>query len=249
MMAALARSWAGQCAVDRLDFDAARPLLESALAEHRRLGNVHEAATTLRWLAQLSLNTADLHQARRASEESLNAFRGLHDRNCGSLSTLVLANVLHAMGDHALALHHVEDAANVAAQLGFHHSRANAFWIAGRVHESRGEASAARDAYFAGLREAKLATSDAALPGLLEAIAGMHPESAAAPRLLGAAAAARQLHDAPTAPFEQDDVNRWYAAVRSAHGPDFEPAFAAGRSLSREEAIATALSLARGDCL
>ena len=119
----------------------------------------------------------------------------------------------------------------------------------GRVHESRGEASAARDAYFAGLREARLATSDAALPGLLEAIAGMHPETAAAPRLLGAAAAARELHDAPTAPFEQDDVNRWYAAACSAHGANFERELAGGRALSREEAIATALSLAPGDCL
>jgi predicted ATPase len=249
MMTALARSWAGQSAVDRLDFDAARPLLESALTEHRRLGNVHEAATTLRSLGQLALNVADLDEARRASEESLSVFRGLHDLNCGSLSMLILANVAHAMGEPALALRHAEDAASIAARLGFHHSRASALWIAGRIRESRGETNAACDAYFAGLREVMGAASDAALPGLLEAVAGTHSENAAAPTLLGAAAAMRESREAPIAPFEQNDVDRWYAAVRSAHGVNFEPAVAAGRGLQREKAIAAALSLAPGDRL
>src|SRR5439155_4901633 len=106
LMAALARTCAGQCAVDRNDFDGARALLESALQEHRRLGNVHDAATTLRSLGRLELNVGRLTEARHASEESATIFRALQDPNCAARATLVVAAVLHALGDDTLALRH-----------------------------------------------------------------------------------------------------------------------------------------------
>jgi tetratricopeptide (TPR) repeat protein len=245
LMAAMARTWAGQCAIDRLDFDSARILLEAALAEHRRLGNVHEEATTLRSIGQLDLNTGRLADARRASEESSRMFRALHDLNCGALTTSVLAEVLHASGDHALSLRHANEAANVAAKLGFHHSRAGAMWLAGRNLEANGNPKAARDAYFEGLREVMQATQRAHLPGLLEAIAGMHPDAAAAPRLLGAAAAMREARGSAVFPSEHADVDRWHASVRAGHASAFEREFESGRAITCDDAVAVTLSFER----
>jgi len=243
-MAALARTWAGQCAIDRLDFDLARTLLESALAEHRRLGNVHDAGTTLRSLGQLNLNVGRFDEALRTSDESARIFRALHDPNCGARTALVCGETLHAMGRHAQALRHAEEAASVAARLGFHQSRASAMWLAGRSHEGEGHRQAARQAYFDGLRELAQSTSPGGLPGLLEASGGLHPNAQAAPRLLGLAAALREAWNTPVFPAERADVERWRAAVRLAHDAAvFDRQFAAGRALRREEAIAEALAL------
>ena len=245
VMQALARTWAGQCAVDRFAFDEARTLLDEALAEHRRLGNVHDAGTTLRALAKLDLNAGDLAAALRASEESVTIFRALHDPNCGARSTLVQSEVLHAMGDYRLALRHAEESAAVEAQLGFHHNRAGALWLAGRSHEAQGDSRAARDAYFEGLREVMQATQRAQLPFLLEAIAGTHPDADAAPRLLGAASAMREARGAAVFPSERADVERWHVSVRAAHDAQFEHEFEVGRTMTHDDAIAAALLLDR----
>ncbi len=45
--APLATQHAGECALEQLDFAAARRLLDDALVQHRRFGNLHDAATTL----------------------------------------------------------------------------------------------------------------------------------------------------------------------------------------------------------
>jgi tetratricopeptide (TPR) repeat protein len=245
VMQALARTWAGQCAVDRFAFDEARTLLNEALAEHRRLGNVHDAGTTLRALAKLDLNAGDLAAALRASEESATILRALHDPNCGARSTLVQSEVLHAMGNQPLALRHAEDSAAVQAQLGFHHNRAGALWLTGRSYEAGGDRAAATRGYFEGLREVVQALQDTFLPGLLEAIAGTHPEASVAPRLLGAAAAMREACGAAVFPSERADVDRWRASVRAAHEATFEREYESGRAMTRDDAAAAALALER----
>ena len=73
----------------------------------------------------------------------------------------------------------------------------------------------------------------------------MHPSAAAAPRLLGAAAALREARGAAVFPSEHADVDRWHASVRTAHGTLFEREFAAGRAMSSDDAIAAALALER----
>ncbi|HEY3178695.1 MAG TPA: tetratricopeptide repeat protein [Casimicrobiaceae bacterium] len=243
LMAALARTSAGQCAVDRLDFDGARALLEDALAEHLRLGNTHDAATTQRLLGKLDLNVGRLTEALRASEESARIFRALQDPNCGARSTLVLAEVLHAMGDDPLALQHAENSTAVQARLGFHHNLATALWLTGRCHETRGNRDAAHRAYFEGLRAMIKTQVTSPLPGIVEAVAGTHPTSSIAPRLLGYAAAVREASNLAVLPSDRVDIGRWIAAVRAEHRDAFESEFAAGRSMTRDDAIAMALTL------
>ena len=247
IMAAEARTWAGQCAIERLDYDRARTLLEHALAEHRRLGNVHDAGTTLRALGQLDLNVGRFEEALREGDESARIFRTLHDPNCGARTALVCAGALHATGEHALALIQAEEAGAVSARLGFHENAAAAKWLAGRSHEAKGDRGAARRAYFEGLRESAQSTSRAGLPRLLEAVGGLHANAPVAPRLLGLAAALLESSNTPVFPAERADVERWRAAVRAAHDPlVFDRLFTEGRTSRHEDAIAEALALEVG---
>ena len=243
LMAALARTWAGRCASERLDFTVGRSLLEDALAAHRRFGNVHDAATTLCALGRLDLNVGHLDDALDASQQSADIFRALHDRNCGSHSALVIAEVLYAKGDHPRAIGLAEESVAIEATLGFHHFDPWALWLVGRCHEAQGNPDAARNAYFEGLHAVVKANQVTNLPCLFEAIAGMHPDASIAPALLGFATALREARYAPPMPSERADVERWTKAVRAARRDAFERDFAVGRSMGKDDAIARALAL------
>jgi hypothetical protein len=93
------------------------------------------------------------------------------------------------------------------------------------------------------LREIKLTTHDALLPALLEAAAGTHPRAALAPRLIGCASAIREARSIGVFPSERRDIERWIATVKAAHRDTFEREFAVGRSMTRDDAIAMALTL------
>ncbi len=240
----LAIQYAGACALDQLDFTAARRLLDDALVQHRRFGNVHDAATTLGLLGKLALNEHRLDEARAQSAESLRVFRALHDLNCGAHAAEIHATVLCAMGEAAAALPHAESAATTYRELGFPHSLAHALCTLGRVHATLGGLDAARRALFDGLIEQQQAHRDTALPGLLEAIAGMYPAAPVAPQLLGSAAALREQWNVAVFPAERAEYERWHAAVRAKHAAvDFDRALATGRALTRNETIESALAL------
>ena len=242
--APLAIQQAGQCALQQLDFAAARHLLDDALIRHRRLGNAHDEATTLRLLGQLALSERRLDEASAQSAESLRLFRALHDRNCAADSAAARAMVLCATGDAAGALRHAESAAATYRELGFPHSLAGTLRIISRVHAALGNVGAARRALFDGLVEQRRANRDHALPKLLEAIAGMHPEAPIAPQLLGKSAVLREQGNVPIFPAERAEYESWHAAVRAKHtDADFDRAFAAGRVLTRDDAIQSALAL------
>ena len=240
----LAIQHAGECALDQLDLTAARRLLDDALVQHRRFGNVHDAATTLGLLGRLALNEHRLDEARAQSAESLRIFRALHDRNCGAHAAMVHATVLTAMGGVAAALPHAEAAAATYRELGFPLSLARTLCTVGRIRAKLGEVDAARRALFDGLIEQRRANRDIALPGLLEAIAGIYPDAPVAPQLLGSAAALREQWNVLVFPAERAEYESWHTAVRAKHtDADFDRAFAAGRSLTRDDAIQSALAL------
>jgi len=240
----LAIQYAGACALDQLDFTAARRLLDDALVQHRRFGNVHDAATTLGLLGKLALNEHRLDEARAQSAESLRVFRALHDLNCGAHAAEIHATVLCAMGEAPAALPHAESAATTYRELGFPHSLAHALCTLGRVHATLGGLDAARRALFDGLIAEQRANRDAALPGLLEAIAAMYPDAPVAPQLLGSAAALREKWNVPVFPAERAEHESRHADVRARHpDTDFDRAFAAGRALTRDDAIQSALVL------
>jgi hypothetical protein len=150
------------------------------------------------------------------------------------------------MGDDAAALQHAESAVETLSGLGMPLAMAISLCTVGCIHAKLGQGDAARRALFSGLLEQQRADRDTYLPELLEAVAAMHPEVPAAAQLLGSAAAVRERLDIPLLPVDREVSERRHADVRARH-PDseFNCAFAAGRTLTRDEAIQNALALQR----
>jgi hypothetical protein len=85
---------------------------------------------------------------------------------------------------------------------------------------------------------------DRRLPSLLESVARLAPDAAAAPVLLGCAAVLRESLNTTVFPTERADFETAYSDVRARHPEtDFDCAYAAGKALSRDAGIDTALSL------
>ncbi|TMG81961.1 MAG: hypothetical protein E6H78_15810 [Betaproteobacteria bacterium] len=235
---------AGECAFEQLDLSTARRLLDAALLQHRRLGNIHDAAATLRMLAHLALNEQRLDEASAQSAESLGIFRALHDPNCAARSARIHAQVLCATGDAAGALSPAQSAAATFREHGSRVELAGALRIVGCIHAELGDRQAARHALLGAMDAQSGATFDRGLPRLLEAIAGMHPDASVAPQLLGGAAVLREQWNVPVFPAERAAYESLHAAVRAKHAPvDFDRALATGRALTRDEAIQNALAL------
>ncbi|HEU5297150.1 MAG TPA: winged helix-turn-helix domain-containing protein [Burkholderiaceae bacterium] len=235
---------AGDCALEQLDFAAARRLLDDALVQHRRTGNAHEAAQTLWLLARLALNEDRLDEARALSAESLRVFRALLDPKCGARAARIHATVLSAMGDEAAALQHAESAAETYRELGMPLSLAISLCTVGCIHAKLGQGDAARNALFSGLIAQQRATADTYLPEQLESIAALHPDAPVAAQLLGAAATLREQLNVLLLPYDRAQRERRHADVRMKQpAAEFNLAFAAGRALTRDDAIRSALAL------
>jgi len=235
---------AGACAFEQLDLIAARRLLDDALAQHRRTGNRHDAAATLRLLGQLALNENRLDEARAFSSESVLIFRALVDPKCGARAARNHATVLKAMGDGAEALQHAEWAAETFRELDMPLALAPALYTVGCIHAELGDEDVARHALFSGLVEQQRASRDTYLPEQLEAIASMFPDASVAPQLLGSAAALREQLNVPLLPYDRAQREQRHATVRAQHRhAEFDRGFRAGRALTRDEAIQNALAL------
>jgi predicted ATPase/DNA-binding winged helix-turn-helix (wHTH) protein/class 3 adenylate cyclase len=235
---------AGQCALEQLDFVAARRLLSDALVQHRRVGNAHDAAQTLGLLGRLALNERRLDEAHAHSAESLRIFRALHDPKCTAHTGVIHAHVLAAMGDGEAALAQAESSVAIYRELDFPLRLARSLCALGCIHATLGQRDAARRALFSGLIEQQRASNDTPLPELLEAIAALHPGAPAAPQLLGSAAVLRERSNLPLPPAERAEHERRHAEVQARH-PDttFDRAFAAGRAMTSGDAIQAALAL------
>jgi predicted ATPase/class 3 adenylate cyclase len=245
LRAPLALVYAGGCALEQLDFTAAHHLLDAALIQHRRMGNVHDAATTLRSLSELALNEGQLNEARALCDESLRMFRAIHDPNCGARSAAVQCAVLCASGEATGALSLAESVVATYRRTGASRPMLAAGLRAlARAQAAIGSVDASRKALAEALGVQRSMDLNRALPGMLESAASMRPDSEAAPILLGSAAALRERLRAPVLPVDAEEHGRCHAVVRTARSDaDFERLFAAGRALDQSAAIDAALVL------
>jgi tetratricopeptide (TPR) repeat protein len=244
--------FAGDCAFRLLDFAGARRLLDAALIQHRRMGNVHDAATALRMLGELELNERRFAEARAHCAESVRVFRALQDRSCGGYAAEAYAAALFAQDDHAAALREAEAAAAAFRELGAvrDHALAGVLGLTASIRLALGERDAARQALRDALVVQRRTHRDHGLPELLEKVAAMNPDARSAPALLGIASALREQWHVPVFPGEREEYERCYADVRAKHDADeFQRALAAGRTLERETAMETALTLVGDDRL
>jgi non-specific serine/threonine protein kinase len=191
----------------------------------------------------------DYSAAKALFEESLAIRRELNDRPNIALSLMYLGILLRTRGDYAAAQPLFEESLAISRELGNRirivDSLANLREIAYAQGDYRAAKVLDRESLVT-LRESGL---QSALPWgialMLQAIARLamaegHPAHAA--RLWGAAEALREPLGAPLLPREQEEHDDGVAALREALGEAaFAAAWAEGRSMSMEQALAYAL--------
>jgi tetratricopeptide (TPR) repeat protein len=239
----------GVIAFEQGDQERAAALAEEALALFRALGDNNGIAWALIGVGQVAHQRGDARRATALFAESLALFRGVgHKVGIGfALNDLGLAT--REQGDYERAAGLLEESVALFRELGNTRLGLEVRANLALVRHEQGDderAGALWADVLTGSRTGGLPLCCVllALEGTA-GIAGARGQPERATRLLGAAEATRRRLGAPLAPNERPRYERLVAAVRT-HLDDetFAAAWAAGRALSLEQAIAEAT-----DCL
>jgi predicted ATPase/DNA-binding SARP family transcriptional activator len=235
------------------DYGAARLLYEASLAIRRELGDRVGIADSLRNLGSVAYQQGDYGAARSLFEESLQVRRELGDRLgiAGSLHDLGL--VAYQQGDYGVARSLFEESLQVRRELGDRLGIAGSLHNLGLVAYSQGDYGVARSLYEESLAIRRELGDRGGIAAPLEALAALACEGQGQPgagevaaHLFGAAAALREAIGAPVPPSEQEAHNRQLRLAREMLGEEaFAAAWAEGRAMSLEDAVAFALSETR----
>jgi predicted ATPase len=218
------------------------------LAEVQRLWRAEEYPRgTARSLLQeglLAFFQGDYRVARERFEEGLALFREHADPRGIELALRHVGMVAARQGEYALARQSLEESLAIARASGLKGRIANSLHYLGEVADREGNEGTARALYAESLtmfrqlgKKLRIALSSEAFAHL-----AAREDAERAARLWGAAEALRERLGAPLPPNERAEYEREVAAVRQALGAEgFAVAWAAGRSLTEEQAGAYAL--------
>jgi predicted ATPase/DNA-binding SARP family transcriptional activator len=235
----------GLVAEQQGDLAAARSLYEESLALRRKLGGRLGIAMSLNELGLLAEAQGDLEAARALLAESLAIKRELGNRRTLISSLNNLGSVMYRQGDHDTGHGLLEEALAIGRELGDKPGIALCVHNLGRFAWDRGEYAVARSHYAESLSIERELGNKRGIAEDLEALGKVvgalgQPERAA--RLMGAAAAVRDAIGAPHWPVDRAEYECCLAAVRSTlDEAAFAAAWAAGRALTLEQAVADAL--------
>jgi non-specific serine/threonine protein kinase len=223
----------------------AAALIEEALTFHRELGNRRGIADSLSNLGNLAYYQAEYGRAAALYEEALARYRDLGDRH--GIATLLhnLGDVAQALGEYGRAGALVEEALALFRALGDQRAIAGSLGNLGRVVFRQGEYGRAAALQAEGLLLSRdLGARHLQTLGLegLAWVAAARGQALRAAWLGGAAAELRGALGTPLPTAARADHDQAVLAMRAALGEQaFAAAWAEGRSLSLEEAIACAL--------
>jgi tetratricopeptide (TPR) repeat protein len=230
------------------DHDAARSYFEEAVEPLRDQDDPF-VCLYLDDLGMIAYEQGDLVRAERAFEESLAIGR---DRDIPNHTLLRLGRVAWYRGELKLARRRGEESLGIAEEKADREAISRALLLLGLVSQTEGDSATARSLLRRSLRLCQeLAWGREPLewhpeaPEQLEALAAVDQAQGQllrAARLLGAASTLRETHGPPVPPIDRADWEQQVAAVRVALGEEaFAAAWAAGRAMSLEEALAFAL--------
>jgi non-specific serine/threonine protein kinase len=239
---------AAQLAVYMGDYDAAPPLLEESLALHRAAGDRRGEATVLDALGSVAHYQADFPRAFAHLQQSLALVRALGD-------AAGIAGALNNLGHAAWHVHqlaaahgHLSESLELWRGLGNGFEVGNVLWSVGLVARDGGNPEAARAAFAEGISTLRPVSGHGVITRMLDGLASLiltAGEPARAVRLMGAAAAWREstgyFQPLPFV-YRRDFYDALMAAAHAALSEEaFAAAWAAGRALPLEAAIAEAL--------
>jgi predicted ATPase len=225
------------------DYARALATMEASLALARQLNDEYLIPYALTYLASTVYYAGDVQRAATLWQESLDRQAEEGERDVIGHSLLGLGLVAVHQGDLALAGQRLEKSLSVMKAVGDRRAIAIALHSLGRLALAQGDAARARQVFKESLVLRKKTGARRGIAETLESIAGAveHPDRAA--RLFGSAAALREVIGAPVPLVERDDYDRRVAAARAQMGESaFAGAWAEGRAMTLEDAIALALS-------
>jgi len=253
---AAALSLAAQVAQDLGQDDRAWRLAEEALARAEAAGDARTRTGALFALACLARWRNDATTARPYYDEALALARATGDRPTlvrilGHLATLGNLGSVERPGDpadQARAIAYCEEALQLSDEAGDRVGRLRALhtlaYVAYKARDYPRAARLTREIVVAWWRQREIFSLPAGFEDMAD-IAGMTGRAGAAARLYGAAAVLRERLENPIGPFFLSEHEREVAVSRVALGADaFAAAWAAGRALPLEAAVAEALAVA-----
>jgi non-specific serine/threonine protein kinase len=239
----------GMLTVWQGDFAVAQRWLEEATALGRAAGDLRAAARALNTLGILALNQGDPERAGARFADSLALVREAGDQRGIAAALNNLGDIAYYQSDLERAAAAYTEALALFREVGDRQAIAIALRNLGAVARRRGEVAQAAALLREGLALVWDLDDLRGCAGGMEELAstaGAVGQGERAARLLGAAEALRETLGAPLPHQEQADVEQAVAAARAALGEEaWTAAFAAGRALSPEQAIAEALGEAR----
>jgi predicted ATPase len=227
------------------DLAMAREAAEEGLRLLRKLGIKDQLADMLSMLGLIAIARRDYAAASPLLEESLALSREADARHIISTSLNYLGQLAYAQGDYSQAEVLFAESLALRRQLGDRRGSVAILGALGEAVLAQGEVAGARKLHAEALslsRELNYQQGYSwALRGLAQTAAAVgRPEQAV--RLWGAEEALREATTLPIWPEQQPDYERAIAAARAALDEEtFAAAWAAGRAMSLEQAIAYAL--------
>jgi predicted ATPase/class 3 adenylate cyclase len=227
------------------DYGRAMPLAEQSLAVAREVGARAVAAHALSRLGLLTFYEGEPRQAVTHLEGSLALARQLGDLVLTAIALRYLGYVAFHQGDLVRAFTCFEESLALAQQAAAPHDEALSLMCLGNLARQQGNLASSATLLRDGLLRAQQLRDPRLVAETLEYLAmtaAATDEMKRAARMLGAAAAIRVAHGMPQPPPERADTEQAVAAARAALGEEaWAAAFAVGRALSLDQALAEAL--------
>jgi non-specific serine/threonine protein kinase len=227
------------------NYGRAATLHEESLALERELGDRWGVASSLNNLGIVAYLQGDYGRTVALHEEALALFRELGDNLRIATALTNLGAVVCQQGDYgrAAALH--EEALALNRRLGSKWGIAASLVNLGGVAYQQGDYERTRALYIEGILLSRDIGARELVAAVLEGMAWLlvaHGQAHRAAALAGAAEEVREVLGVPLEPEQWAEHDQALQAMRAALGEEaFAAAWAAGRTLSLEEAIALAL--------
>jgi predicted ATPase/DNA-binding SARP family transcriptional activator len=236
----------GLVAAEQGDFALARSLYQECLAAARTLGDKSVTGNALHNLSLVASQQSDPAAARSLLEESLAEFREIGHKWGIALALLNLGNLVESQADLASAETYFQESLALYRELGDPATASYPLFGLGEVAYRRGDHATARRLFCESLRLRFETGEKRPIARNLEGVAQVdraEGQSERAARLFGAAEALRESLGAPLMPQYLPEYKREVAALRATLGEaKFEKAWAEGRALSLDQAVAFALA-------
>ena len=246
----------GCIAIWQGDYEAATAYSEEAVQRAHASDAMLPAAYALNTLGTIALYNSDQEGAVARFTESLDLMRAVGDQWGMAVDAVDLGRAAELQGDLEGAVAYYEDSRRLYGQVGDVGAAAHSFVHLARVARLQGDLPRADTLGRSGLsiswRAGDRSMIAEGLDGLAQTavalvVAGAIAYGTRAAHLLGATATLRETLGAPDLSPERETTRAYEASARAALGEEaWAAAFAAGRALSLEGAIAEALQIEPG---